>query len=183
MNGIRPFRKSVIVGLGCLAFGLSGCQYEVGSLMHPQVRSVAVGTVANATAEPTFTAILKGQLAEEFMRDGSLTLTDGQKADAIVESEIVKCRTRKLARAKVRGDRERDQDKDAWQTVVYRAEVVVRYRVRVPGYKKPLLAEAEVTGTGDFSRFPDVTIPRQAAFKEALRDAAQQIASGVTEAW
>jgi hypothetical protein len=185
MTGVRQSLQTAIAltAIGFSALCFTGCQYQVGSVMHPQVHSVAVGTISNATAEPTFTAILRGKLAEEFMRDGSLTVTDSKRADAIVDGEIVKCRTRKLARAKVRDERERADDKDAWQTVVYRAEVVVKYRVRVPGYKNPLLAESEVTGHADFSRFPDVSIPRQTAFRQALRDAALQITANVTEAW
>jgi hypothetical protein len=142
-----------------------------------------VGTIANETKEPSFTAILRGQLAEQFMRDGSITVADMDRADAVVEGEIVKFRTRKLARAEVRDNRARDEDKDAYQTVIYRAEVVVRYRLRVPGYETPLLADAEVTGKADFSRFPDMIVPRQAAFRQALNDAALQIASAVTEGW
>jgi hypothetical protein len=180
----RPVSQIVIALWTCLLVPIfTGCHYQVGSIMHPQVHSIAVGTIANDTAEPELTALLRGQLAETFMRDGSMTVTDTKRADAVVESEIVKCRTRKLARAKVRDDRERDEDKDAWQTVIYRAEVVVKYRVRVPGYKTPLLAEAEVIGKADFSRFPDVTIPRRAAFRQAVHDAAVQIAAGVTEGW
>ena len=161
----------------------SGCQYHVGSVMHPQVSSIAVGVIANDTGEPSFSSILRGQLSEQFMRDGSLRLTDVGKADAVVEGEIVKYRTRKLARSEVREDRARDEDSDAYQTVIYRAEVFVTYRVRVPGYETPLLKDVRVTGTADFSRFPDMIIPRQAAFRQALNDAALQICSSVTEGW
>ena len=53
-----------------------GCGYRVGSLMHPQIKTVAVAPVQNETVEYNLTAQVRNLLCERFMVDGSLKLVD-----------------------------------------------------------------------------------------------------------
>ena len=61
-----------------------GCGYRVGSLMHPQIKTVAVAPVQNETVEYNLTAQVRNLLCERFMVDGSLKLVDEKEADCIV---------------------------------------------------------------------------------------------------
>ena len=58
-----------------------GCGYRVGSLMHPQIKTVAVAPVQNETVEYNLTAQVRNLLCERFMVDGSLKLVDEKEAD------------------------------------------------------------------------------------------------------
>ena len=55
---------------------LGGCGYQVGSLMHPQVKTVAVAPVVNETVAYNVAAEMRGLLCECFITDGSLKLVD-----------------------------------------------------------------------------------------------------------
>ena len=56
-------------------FLTTSCGYQVGSMMHPQIQSIAVADVKNDTKEPYVSSVMRGNLAEQFQVDGSLKLT------------------------------------------------------------------------------------------------------------
>jgi len=174
-----------IIGLaaaGVLLIG-AGCQYTWGPVTHPQIRSLAVGTFANDTRESSATAALRGRIAEKVSTEPGLQLAEPDQADAIVEGRILKITQKQLARAKVRKERDREDDSDAYQTVLYRMDVTVEYQVRIPGYDKPFVQRREVVGQADMGRWPDQQVYRANALGLALADAAGQIVASVTEAW
>lgn len=69
-----------------------GCGYRVGSLMHPQIKTVAVAPVQNETVEYNLTAQVRNLLCERFMVDGSLKLVDEKEADCIVYARVTDVR-------------------------------------------------------------------------------------------
>ena len=79
--------------------------------------------------------------------------------------------------------RSRQEDKDEYQTSLYRATVTVEVTVVVPGKTTPLVETRTVTGVGDFNPLPDLQVARRAAYDLALRDAAAKAVAEVTEAW
>jgi hypothetical protein len=179
-----PHSRSAV---GLAAAGLllvaAGCQYQWGPVTHPQIRSLAVGTFANDTRESSATAALRGRLAEMVSTEPGLKLAQPDTADAIVEGRIVKITQKQLARAEVRRERDREDDSDAYQTVLYRMDVTVEYQVRIPGYDRPFVQRREVVGQADLGRWPDQQVYRANALGLALGDAASQIVASVSEAW
>jgi len=174
--------KRILV-FGCFLLLLSGCQYQWGSVMHPQVGTIGIGTFRNATKEPGLDGVLREKLAEHVMRDISVQLADTGEADAILEGEVVELRYKQLASIRTRDEESRTDDKDEYQSSIYRVEVEIAYTLRVPGYRNPLIEKQQLQGTADFSHLPDMGIARREAFRVALDDAARRIVSAVTEAW
>ena len=63
-------RVAALMMLTLLLACVSGCGYRVGSLMHPQIRTVAVAPVVNETIAYNVSAEVRGLLCEAFMTDG-----------------------------------------------------------------------------------------------------------------
>lgn len=82
-------RVAALMMLTLLLACVSGCGYRVGSLMHPQIRTVAVAPVVNETIAYNVSAEVRGLLCEAFMTDGSLKLVDMSKADCIVYARVL----------------------------------------------------------------------------------------------
>ncbi len=168
-----------VVGVGLL----SGCQYQGGSLMHPQVKTMAVGRVDNATREPQLEGLFKAKLADKIMTDGSVSLAPADQADAILNATVRSISFEALAATKQRDKAARQDDKDEYQTSLYRALVTVEVTVMVPGKTTPLVSTRTIQGVGDFNQLPDLQVARRAAYDLALRDAAAKAIAEVTEAW
>ena len=71
------------IGLSLLLFA-SGCGYQIGSLMHPQIKTIAIAPVVNDTLAYNASAEMRNLLSEQFMRDGSLKVVSLSKADCQV---------------------------------------------------------------------------------------------------
>ncbi len=162
----------------------TGCRsYHLGALMHPQVRRVAVGQFVNEQKEPRLGILFRRKLIAALMADGSVKVTTPDKADAIIRGRIERYGFTGVARGKTRGDANRDRDRDAYQTIVYRASAAVAFSVLVPGRSRPLIPETRVTGQADFTPLPDFPGARVAGLENALTDAARKTAAAIVEAW
>ena len=71
---------------------LSSCGYHMGTMMHPQIKTVAIAEVRNETREVLAGTIMRKQLAERFQFDNSLKITTPEKADCIVMCRILNIR-------------------------------------------------------------------------------------------
>ncbi|NOY79700.1 MAG: hypothetical protein GXP31_01715 [Kiritimatiellaeota bacterium] len=181
-------RAPVRIGLGmlvaCLLAAGTGCRsYRLGSLMHPQVRRMAVGQFVNEQKEPRLGILFRRKLIAALMADGSVKVTSPDKADAIIRGRIEQYAFAGVAQGKTRSDANRDRDRDAYQTIIYRATAAVTFSVEVPGRSRPLIPETRVTGQADFTPLPDFSGARRAGLENALSDAARKAAAAVVEAW
>ena len=55
-----------LLSLVLTCFLTTSCGYQVGSMMHPQIQSIAVADVKNDTKEPYVSSVMRGNLAEQF---------------------------------------------------------------------------------------------------------------------
>jgi hypothetical protein len=179
---LKPFHLRLAVAV-LLAGVLSGCQYRWGSLMHPQFKTMAVGRVTNDTREAQLAGLLKAKLADKIMTDGSLQLANPDVADAILNAKVKSIAFEALAATKQRDEEARQEDKDEYQTTLYRATVTIEVTVVVPGKETPLVSARTIQGVGDYNKLSDLQIARRAAYDLALRDAAVKAIAEVTEAW
>jgi len=171
----------LVAAVSIFAGGCAG--YHLGGLMHPQVRNIAVGQFENTLDEPGLGARFRDMLVAALLTDGSVHVTTPDRADAVIEGRIVQYKFSESARAKVRSEKERSTDRDAYQTTVFKAKVVVAYTLRVPGRTRPLLDERRVVGIAEFPAMPDMRKAHTTGLEAALRDAAVRTAASVTEAW
>ena len=179
--GTPALRCLLVAGMCSLVLGCRS--YRFGSVAHPQIRTVAVGMFENATTEPRLSSLLRSSIAEHLLGDSSVRVVPSERADVTLEGRILTCASRGVAAAKTRSDRARDRDSDAYQTVIYRAEVGVEFRVVMAGRPEPVLDARQAQGAADYSPLPDVHTARDDALRQAVSDAAKQIVDAVLEAW
>ncbi|MBT3376794.1 MAG: hypothetical protein HN742_09920 [Lentisphaerae bacterium] len=183
-NLSRTSRSGVALLAVALLVGSVGCRcYQMGSLMHPQINSIAVGRFANDTDEPRLGPLIQAKAAEHLMVDGSVKLVVGNSADAILQGKIVSYQINQLASSKIRAKANRDRDSDAYQPAIWRARVTVEFQLTRPGSEDPVLTARRTTGYADLSRFPDLNVSRQEGLQMAANDAAIRMTASVTEAW
>ena len=170
---MKKLFRLIILGaaMSCL---LTACNYRVGSLMHPQIQSIAIGDIINDTAEYNLSYQLKQLLAEEFMTDGSVELANRRVADAIVFARIIS-----VGYSEEAG---RDWGDGVYHPMEWRARVVVEFSVIVPGEKNPLVS-SQAIGISYFQAKADTDVMRQRAAMMACRDAAAKIVQSTVEAW
>ncbi|WP_294433762.1 LPS assembly lipoprotein LptE [uncultured Victivallis sp.] len=154
---------------------LGGCGYQVGSLMHPQVKTVAVAPVVNETVAYNVAAEMRGLLCECFMTDGSLKLVDEKEADCIVYARVLS-----IAFSEVNWSTVND---DLFVPNEWRVKMTVEFSVIIPGSAKPLISTRSVTGSAEFQTGPDMYIGRRNGIRQAAYDAAKQLVTAVTEGW
>jgi hypothetical protein len=169
---MKKFVYSIFACMILLA--TASCGYKFGSLMHPQIKSIAIGDITNDTAAYNVSYQLKQLLAEEFMTDGSVELANRRVADAIVFARIIS-----VGFSEVTG---RDWGDGIYHPIEWKARVVIEFSAVVPGEKTPL-ASGQVEGIAYFKAQADPDVMRQRATMMACRDAAQKIVQSIVEAW
>jgi len=168
----------------CFLATAIGCRsYHRGTLMHPQIRRVAVGTFTNRQKGPHLGILFRRKLIAMLMADGSVVVTSPDKADALIQGSIEQTAFSPSARGKIRNAANRDRDRDAYQTIVYRAQTGIVFTVTVPGRSRPLIPETHVVGQADFTPLPDFPDARKNGLDQALTDAARKTAAAIVEAW
>ena len=170
-----------IIAVGGLALLLSGCAgYRQGTLSHPDLKSVAIGEIRNASQTPHLETYLRQHLAERFSADGTLRLVSLEDADCVVVAEVASYDIAGIAERRVASSEEEQRIN---RTTSFRSDVRVNWRLDIPDAKQPLLKPRKTVGRGTFPERLDPTQAQQAGLKQATYDAARQIVSAVTEGW
>ncbi len=153
-----------------------GCGYHWGSIMHPQVKSIAIAPVVNETTAYNVASDMRMMLAEQFMLDGSLELTSLETSDCILETRVL-------------GVKFTEIDDDSYDaSVIYRpsewrVEVEAEFKVIIPGTREPLVKTRKVVGRALFKSQADMETNRIQATRMACAEAAKLIIIYTTEAW
>ena len=160
-----------------LAFLLCSC-YHVGTV--GSAKSVHVADIENRTEEATLAATLRQCLAEQ-LGSGVGTTSAHRAHGYALHAIITKITNRSMARAEIREKKSRDDDSDAYQTVLYGLEITVQYEL-VP--RKPELKPitGTVVGRASLPRMHDRNVALQNALKQASLDASRQLAAIVRDA-
>jgi len=163
---------------------ISGCRgYQRGSLLHPQIRSIAVNPAINDTDVARLGPLLQAKLNEQIMTASSARLENTPQADVLIRSHIRNYQFTRVASAIQRDANARANDRDAYQAVVFHAQVTVDFEVVMPGDARPVLAKRTVNGQAEFAKLPDFITARDEALERATADAARQIIIAFSEAW
>ena len=165
----------------CLVVALPGCGYRIGtSMMHPQIKSIAVAPVVNDTTVYNASALLRGMMCETFNVDGSLKLEDMSKADCIIYCRLVDVKVNQVTRGR---NNNNNDDDDDFRSGEWRVTLTAEITVIIPGRKEPLLPIRKVTGSDFYQIQADPTTNRRYGIQQAGYDMAKKIAVDVTEAW
>jgi hypothetical protein len=158
-----------------LAFG-SSCGYHLGSMAHPQLKSIAIAPVKNDTLEPYVSDILRQQLSEQFQFDGSLKVKSLEEADCIIYCKVIAVNT----------------DKVTWRStdsqVTYRPyqftiSIKVEFSVVMPGRSDPVIPTRIVSEQATYDITSDPQQGRSNGVKQACYNDARKMVQYTVEAW
>ncbi len=155
-----------------------GCGYQVGSssLMHPQIKSIAIAAVTNETLAPNVAAEMRNMLAEQFATDGSLKLKSLEEADCILYCVVTKVETTSFSE-------DAEDNEMIYRPAEWSVSVTAKFSVIIPGRAKPLLSEREASGNARYNVYTDHDITKRRGIKMACFQAAEEIVEYTTEAW
>lgn len=157
----------------------AGCGYQVGSLMHPQIQSIAVAPVVNETLAYNAAAQVRGILCEQFVTDGSLKLVNESTADCVLYARVTGITFAESSWSTYSSE----QDDDRYIPNEWQVGVTIEYTVIIPGRLEPLVPTSTASGTAIFMSGPDMETSRTNGLRQAILAAGKSIVAGVTEAW
>lgn len=164
---------SFLIVLSLLISFCSGCSYQMGGMMHPQIKSIAIAPVKNNSREVLASTIMHKLLAERFMFDGSLKLTSMEKADCIVY-----CQINSVTQNAVSWD-EDDEERPSEFNLSVSGEFVVM----LPGKTVPLIKKRSITGSCTYQFRTDPAIGKENGLTQACLQMANMVVQYTTEAW
>ena len=157
-------------------FLFSSCGYHLGSIMHPQIKSIAIAPVKNDTTEPDVSAWLRQSFAEQFEFDASLKVKSIENADCILYAKVNEVKTTATSFSSYDGDQ-------TFSPAEFSVSVKVEYTVIIPGRTSPLIETREVVGEARYQVAADHNIARRRGVQQACREAAKKAVIYVVEAW
>ena len=171
-------KKIFLLAAAVCALFISGCGYRVGSLMHPQIKSIAIAPVSNDTMLYNASAQMRGALAECFQTDGSLKVAGEGTADCILYAKVTNAVFHQITWENNADDDDDEFIPDQWQVTV-----TAKITVMIPGRADPLVRETTVNGMTRFVTGADLENSRHQAVKQACFQAAKAAVIQVTERW
>ena len=169
-------KKILLMMLCPLLLLLPGCGYRFGSLMHPQIESIAIAPVTNETVAYNLGPQVRSLLCEVFQQDGSLQLKRESNADCILYARIIGVEFKQSTWSSVKGE-------DKYVPVEWSVTITIEYSVMIPGELNPLIKKCKVKGSATFMTGADMETGRMSGTRQAALMAAKNIVSQVTEAW
>ena len=157
------------------ALCLCGCGYRIGSLMHPQIHSIAIAPVTNETVAYNVGPQVRGLLCETFQQDGSLQLRRESNADCILYARVTGIHFKNSSWSSTYDDQN-------YVPTEWTVSITIEYTVVIPGELKPL-ARGKVKGSATFMTGADMEAGRTNGIRLAAFDAAKKIVHNVTEGW
>jgi len=168
-------KKLAISILAAAALLSNGCGYRIGSLMHPQINSIAIAPVVNETVAYNLAPQVRGLLCETFQQDASLQLKRESNADCILYARITSVSFRNTSWSSI-------YDDDNYVPTEWTVSVMIEYSVVIPGDLKPL-KKGSASGSATFMTGADMEAGRANGIRLAAFDAAKKVVHQVTEAW
>jgi len=175
MNKITS-RFLILCAMLSLVLMLNGCGYRLGSMMHPQVHSIAIAPVKNETLAYNVPAVVRNMLTEAFMRDGSLKVESLRNADCILYARVIKIVYRETTPASF-------DDEITYRPIEWRIWMTVEFTVIIPGNKTPLIKKQTILADALFQVQADYFVNRQRGIKQCSWHLARKVAQQVTESW
>ena len=170
-------KRFVLLAAAALTVLLSGgCGYRIGSLMHPQIHSIAIAPVTNETVAYNVGPQVRALLCETFQQDGSLQLKREGNADCILYARVISIGFSQSAWSS-------NYDDESYIPTEWRVTVTIEYSVVIPGELTPLIPARNVSGSTTFMTGADMETGRMSGIRQAAFEAAKQIVHQVTEGW
>jgi len=175
-RSIRMILAACVLAFGCVAFTSSCGYYHMGSMMHPQIKTIAISTIRNDTREPLLTELARTQIAARFQSDNSLKLVSKEEADCILYVRLVNV-TSSILRYNP------GYEEDEYRPAEFRVNLSAEMEVLIPGRSEPLIKKRSVAGSANYQYNVDPQVGRYYGLRQACYDLGGQIVEYTTEAW
>ena len=175
----RRLRRSLalcFLVLGCALSGVSCGYYHMGSMMHPQIKTIAISTIRNDTREPLLTELARTQIAARFQSDNSLKLVSKEEADCILYVRLVDVTT-SVSRYNP------GYEEDEYRPAEFHLTINAEMEVLIPGRSEPLIRKRTVTGSANYQYNVDPQVGKYYGMRLACFDLGGEIVEYPTEAW
>lgn len=161
----------------------SACTYRLSNSCLPaEFRLLTVEEVDNQTSEAALAAMLRSALQERIANEPGINLARGRKKqEARICVRLKNLHNSSVARARLRDERDRDDDSDAYQTVLYRITLAAEYQLYVPAEPEKPRLSGNLSATADLPKIHDREIALRSALQQATLDLAGKIVNAVTE--
>ncbi len=169
-------RFSICLMTAVVLLMTGGCGYRIGTMGHPQIKTIAIAAVKNDTVIYNLSAIMRNVLVEQFMLDGTLKVVSEEKADCILYARIVESTLEEVSESSSASDR-------TFEPEEWKINVRAEYSVIIPGQKAALIPLRRVSGSANFQAPGDMDSARRRGASQACRKAAIEMVEFTTEAW
>lgn len=161
----------------------NGCKgYKVGSLMHPQIKTIAFKSFGNDTDEPRLSIFMMEKLREAFMKDGSLKIVSPEKADCILEGRIQSYRLQSIGSVRQNNKNGiKNNNDNTFRTVIFRATVNFKFKLIAKSGKR--IKEASVSSYADFTELVDFDIEKRQGLRNAAYATSKKVVIEIVEGW
>lgn len=170
------FRLPAAALLITVAALTSSCGYQMGSLMHPQIKTIAIAEIRNDTKEPLLTPVLRNQLAARFQTDNSLALKSKSTADCILYCRIIESKTASIREDSTDGN-------ETYRPSEFEITITAEFTVLIPGKSKPLIPNRKVKTSAKYQYNADPNEGKYYGMRQCAYNLANLIVQYTTEAW
>ena len=167
-------KRFYLVLLGAALLGAGCGSYRLGTTLSEDLRAGYVPTVQNTTSEPRADAELTRALSREIQREGTLRITDADKALTRLDVEITDYRQDSI--------RFRNNNSPEEYRMVLRARAVFS-RVVPEANGKTVIMQRTFYGEETFTRGMDTITAQQQCLPRAAEKLAEQIIDACVSAW
>ena len=172
-------RKSKIIFLLAAVLFLTGCSgYKIGRIMHPQIKTVAIGKIVNKTDQPRLALYMKEKLKERFMQDASVKVVRlDQNPDIIISGKVSDYRIYYSGTV----DQDQEEEENGVFSNISRAHLTFNYEVITR--KQWDIRKGTVTESSEFTEIIDQLEEKRSALRRAAYEVSKKVVVQVTEAW
>ena len=169
-------RLSIIAGFILLSLSLHGCGYNVGSIGHPQIKTIGIAPIVNETFYPDLSENMRQSLSERFQFDGSYKVKSVETSDCVLYGRV---RDVKISAADIISA----NTGQIFRPKEWNINITFEFVVVIPGQAKPVISSKTLTGTAKYQVVTDQFVSRREGIRQACRNAAEQAVWACTEAW
>lgn len=174
----RLLRRSLAAVLVlCSVLLLSSCgYYHMGSMMHPQIKTIAISAIRNDTREPLLTELARAQIAARFQSDNSLKLVSREEADCILYVRLVKVENSMRRYTP-------SYEEDEYRPAEFYLNLTAEMEVLIPGRSEPLISKRTVSAGANYQYNVDPQVGKYYGMRQACFNLGGEIVEYTTEAW
>lgn len=157
---------------------LTSCGYHMGSIAHPQIKTIAIAPIKNETYIPNASEYMRQALSESFQKDGSWKVKEVNEADCIMYARVLDI---KISATNITSNK--SNTSITYMTALFTMAITLEFTVIIPGRSKPLIATTQVSDSTQYQVPADIYTAQQSALQQACYMVAMTAVSATTEAW